>query len=183
MAMVMVVIVGGWYVSLGKMNSAELNVLNDQISAETGKLESYRAAMETLDDRLEEFKLISETLSDYGSDESGENEIVFLYRSIDSICAQPAYKLDEITPSLREIIHFLREWKGAEAMVYIPIQIKIRGRYRPLANLVENIEQSGYFNRIEYCRIKSDEELYPDCSMEIKFIAGLTNRMGMFDFE
>lgn len=179
----MVVIVGGYLLTVGRMNSAKHNDLNSLIASEIGKIESYNVAMNSIDGQLKEFQDISKTLSGYGQAGTGENEIVYLYQSIDSICSLPGYKLEEITPSLGEIIQFLREWKGAEAMVYIPIKIRINGRYRSLAKLVESVEASGYFSKIEYCRLTGSKEQYPDCEMDFKFMAGLTNRMGMVDFE
>lgn len=182
-AAIIILLVGGYYLSRGRMSSDEIGRLSNQIAREAGKLETYHAALKTIDVRHAEFLNLRHSLAAFGGDESGEDEIIYLYRSIDSLCRLPEYKLDEITPSLEAVILFFRKWKGDEAVIDIPIQIKINGPYRPLAKLVERIEQSDYFSRIEYCRVKGDNNLYPDCAMEIKFIAGLTNHTGMFGFE
>ena len=68
-------------------------------------------------------------------------------------------------------------------MASIPIGIKIEGRYRALYDLMETIENSVYFDHLVGCRISGNEELYPDCQLELSFIAGLYNRKGILDLE
>ncbi len=182
-AAIVLLVVGAWYMALYKPAQARTSVLKQEISSEKKKLQTYNAALTAIQYKINEYDSLCVIL---GLDEiafSGEDEVIFLYRTMDSLCHRPGYELEEITPSLDEVIQFLRKWESAEARVYIPINIKIKGSFPDLTQLVEDIESNTYFDHLEDTKLTGSEELFPDCRLDIAFIAGLNNRLGMLDSE
>ena len=181
--MVLAVIVGGWYFLLGHPTQTRLTNMEEEITAESRKLGAYRVALSRFDEMIKEYNRLNTSLDQYPVSFSGKDEVVSLYHDLDSLCHQPGYQLNEITPSLEEVIQFLRDWAQSDSTMTIPIRVKIEGSYKSLAQLIEAIEESKYFNRLSLCRLNGSDNLYPDCSLDLIFVAGLGNRMEMFDFE
>lgn len=174
---------GAWYTLLQKPAQARTETLKQEIFTQERKLAAYNAALSSITHKMQEY---DSTCTELGLDEitySGEDEVISLYRTMDSLCHQPGYTLEEITPSLDEVIQFLRKWESAEARVYIPINIKIKGDFGDLASLVADIENHAYFDHLENTKVTGSDELYPDCRLDIAFVAGLNNRMGMLGSE
>ncbi len=178
-----VVLFGGWFMMIGKPTEARINGRQGALFADKQKLKAYQTALASIDNLIKENKKIYAAINNANAGFSGENEVINLYQTLDSICNQPDYKLDEITPSLKEVIVFLREWKSAESKVYLPINIKIRSSYKNLTQLTKEIENNLYFHHLTECHIMASNEYYPDCLLNISFKAGLSNRLGLFGIE
>lgn len=180
---VVVAIFGAWHLMLHKPGYRQMSELQQEIKTQERKLETYNMALLSIQSKINEY---DSTCAELGLDDisySGEDEVVFLYHTMDSLCHRPGYELEEITPSLDEVIQFLRKWESAEARVYIPINIKIKGDYPKLVSLVKDIESHAYFDHLDDTKLMGSEELYPDCKLEMAFVAGLNNRMGMLGSE
>jgi hypothetical protein len=174
---------GAWYVFWGKSLANERCELNKQIQAEQQKLSTYRMAMARFNNKIEEFRHLNSDSKRPATPFSGENEVIGLYESLDSLCRQPEYRLDEITPSLEETIRYLRQWANSDSTLSMPIRIKINGDFRSLSRLIQTVERHRNFMRMDDCRIHASEQLYPDCTLDFTFIAGLGNRMELFGHE
>jgi hypothetical protein len=177
------VIIGGWYLTLGKPIKARIADLTKKVAAEDKKLAAYRDALAQFNDRIDEYNGMQTEPKSKAVIFSGRDEVVTLYHDLDSLCHQPGYRLDEITPSVDEVISFLREWERSDSTINIPIRIRIDADYRSLASLIEALEKSKYFERLSTCRLRGSENLFPRCDVDVTFIAGLSNRLEMFDLE
>jgi Tfp pilus assembly protein PilO len=171
-----------WYVFWGKSLANERRELDRQIQAEQQKLSTYRMAVARLTNKIDEFRRLNSD-SERPTPLSGENEVIGLYKSLDSLCRQPGYQLDEITPSLNETIRYLRQWAISDSTLSMPIRIKINGDFKSLGRLIQTVERHQNFLRMDDCRIHASEKLYPDCTLDMTFIAGLGNRMELFGHE
>jgi hypothetical protein len=154
-----------------------------RIAAETKKLNAYQEALVRFDDRIREYNELHSSIENGKAVFSGKDEVFALYKTLGSLCHQPGYHLDEITPSVEEVIQFLREWARSDSTITIPIRIKAEADYTLLADLIKAVEQSEYFNRLTFCRLRGSDKLYPQCALDLTFIAGLDNRLEMFDLE
>ncbi|MEZ5359120.1 MAG: hypothetical protein R3F48_09855 [Candidatus Zixiibacteriota bacterium] len=180
---VVLAVFGAWHFLLHKPGHVQMEDLKRQIQTQEKKLAAYNIALSSIQAKMKEY---DSTCAELGLDDiaySGEDEVISLYRTMDSLCHRTGYELEEITPSLDEVIQFLRRWESAEARVYIPINIKIKGDYKKLTSLVEDIESHAYFDHLDNTKLTGNDELYPDCRLDIAFVAGLNNRMGMLDSE
>ena len=180
---VIIAIMGGWYLSLGRPATDHIARLDKEIHAEAGKLKAYQEALASFNDRIQEYNRIDSVLERQSIPYSGKDEVIALYHVLDSLCHRPGYKLNEITPSVEEVIRFLRQWTRADSTISIPIRIKIEADYKILARLVKEIERGEYFENLRDCRVYGSETLYPRCGLDLTFVAGLTNRLEMFDLE
>ena len=180
---IIIAIMGVWQTVFHKPLEARMDLQRINIEAERRKLESYRNALAQLPYQKTEYDSVCAVLGLNDVTFSGQDEVVSLYKALDSVCHLPEYKLEEITPSLDEVIQFLRKWESAEARVYIPITIQIEGDFVSLIRLTKNLEESAYFDRLTTAKISGSEELFPDCRLNIAFVAGLNNRLGMLDLE
>jgi hypothetical protein len=178
-----VIIAGGWYLTWGQPLMTRIVAIDADISVEEKKLTAYREALMRFDERIKEYNRLHTKINDNPVIFSGRDEVVTLYHALDSLCHQPGYKLEEITPSLEEVIQFLREWAQSDSLISIPLRIKIRATYRSLAQLVMAIEESRYFSHLTFCRLYGSDEMYPYCALDVAFMAGLSNRQEMFGFE
>ncbi|MEE9442908.1 MAG: hypothetical protein V3V99_09605 [candidate division Zixibacteria bacterium] len=174
---------GGFYLFIGKPADSRIRSLNDELFREHKKLEAYHTSLSNIDNLLAENQEIYSAIGNIESNFSGEDEVIALYHTIDSFCHRPGYQLEEITPSLNEVIQFLRKWDNAESIVYLPMSVKIRGRFDNITRLCEEIEKSVYFHHLTESHIIGSEKLYPDCYFNLAFVAGLSNRMGLFSLE
>jgi len=181
--MIFAVIIGGWYLLLGQPAKARVATIEKDIFAERRKLGAYRVALARFDEMIKEYNRLNTSFDEYPVSFSGKDEVVSLYQVLDSLCHQPGYNLKEITPSLEDVIQFLREWAQSDSTITIPIRVKIEASYSSLAQLIEAVEESKYFNRLTFCRLNGSDNLYPDCSLDLIFVASLGNRMEMFDLE
>ncbi|MCK5126523.1 MAG: hypothetical protein KAR42_09725 [candidate division Zixibacteria bacterium] len=172
-----------WYLGFHKPLSARTTDLTNNIKVEERKLRAYSIALAEIESKRYEYDSVCTALGLGEVAFSGDHEVILLYKTIDSLCHRPGYELEEITPSLNEVIHFLRKWESAEARVYIPIHIKIKGKYISLTSLIEDIECNTYFDHLSETRITGSDELYPECRMDIAFVAGLNNRLGILEIE
>lgn len=172
-----------WYVFWGKSLANERRELERQIQAEQQKLSTYRMAMTRFNTKIDELQRLNSDSKRSTTPSSGENEVIGLYESLDSLCRQPGYQLDEITPSLNETIRYLRQWAISDSTLSMPIRIKINGNFRSLAGLIQSVERHRNFLRMDDCRIHASEQLYPDCNLDMTFIARLGNRMELFGHE
>ena len=177
------VLVVAWYALLGKPQAARITAAGNSLTAESKKLEAYKSALSEFVERQREYDTLHNAILEIGTPFSGTDEVIALYKLLDSLSTQDGYILEEIAPSLEEVITFFREWESAKEMASIPIRMQIRGRYQKLADFVQTIEQSIYFDQLTSCRIIGSDELYPACKLELAFIAGLYNRKGIIDFE
>jgi hypothetical protein len=175
---------GGFHLFIGKPADIRIKSLNDGLDRESKKLEAYHSCLGNIDNLLKENQLIYSSIGNIESPNfSGEDEVIMLYRTLDSLCNRPGYQLEEITPSLKEVIQFLRKWDNAESIVYLPMSLKIRGDFEDIVRLCDEIEQSVYFHYFTESHVIGSEKLYPDCYFNLAFMAGLSNRMGLFSLE
>ncbi|MFH1701489.1 MAG: hypothetical protein ABIE07_12995 [Candidatus Zixiibacteriota bacterium] len=180
---ILLLFLGSFYLFIGRSADNRISLLNDELFRENKKLRAYHSSLANIDYLLAENQKIYSTIGNIGSNYSGEDEVIMLYRALDSLCHRPSYKLEEITPSLEEIIQFMRKWDNSESIVYLPISIKIRGEFEDITRFCEEIEQSVYFHHLAESHIIGSEGLYPDCHFKLAFVAGLSNRMGLFSLE
>jgi Tfp pilus assembly protein PilO len=180
---VLCLIFAGWYFLLGRPLDMKVVSVSAQLTAERKKLAAHEKALASIPELLKSYDSLKTTVGHSYSDFSGEEEVTRLYQTLDSICRRPDYKLDEITPSLQEVIRFLREWEVSDSAIYLPIRIKIYGRYQPLARLIETVEASSYFDSLTHVSLNGSDELYPNCRLDFSFVVGLNNRLGMFELE
>lgn len=178
-----VCIIGGWYLAWGRPAMMRISTVEKNIAAEEKKLTTYREGLLRFEEQIREYQRLHAEMTDNPVMFSGRDEVVALYHALDSICHQPGYRLEEITPSLEDVIRFLRKWTQSDTLISIPLRIKIRATYRSLAQLVKVIEESRYFNHLSFCRLYGSDEMYPYCALDVAFMAGLSNRKERFDFE
>jgi len=181
--LVIAVILACWYFPLHLPAQTRIKTLESRVSAEEEKLTAYREALSKLDASLKEHDQLRTGILRFGASISGTDEVVAIYQLLDSLCHGKGYHLDEIAPSLEEVIRFLQEWHSSGSSASVPIRIRIRGEYRSLADLIETIEGSRFFDRLISCWMTGSEELYPDCYLELAFFADLRNRPGVINLE
>ncbi len=177
---VILMVFGLWYLTLGKSIAESRQALEEQIRIEERRLDTYQQAVNRLQeqaDRLRPQEKVSDTRPAVPT--SGEDEVITLYRALDSLCRVSGDELHEITPSLNETITFLRHWSSADTALSIPIRIRIDADYRSLSELMGTIESRRYFGGIYSCRIYGSAQLYPNCALDLSFVARLGNRVGM----
>jgi len=104
---------------------------------------------------------------------AGTDEVVALYESLDSLCNQPEFKLEEITPSLEEMIEYQRQQQQGRSAASVPIRLKLDGRYEKLAELIAKIENHPHFDHWLTTQIMGSKTLYPSCKLHIAFVARL----------
>lgn len=180
---IFLIVLIAWQVLLNKPLDRRIEISLGEIDLTEKKLTAYRVALHTIDRQMAEYRSLYDS---YGLDSAaytGHDEVVMLYRSLDSLCRQDGYDLIEITPSLMEVISFLRKWDSGQAVVEIPIRMRITGKYRALAQLVGQIERHDAFKHLTQCRVDGTDESYPDCLMDVAFVAGLTNRRGIITID
>lgn len=181
---IMLLCLAGFYLFIGKPADSRIKSLNDELFRESKKLEAYHACLANIDNLLKENQLLYSSIGNAGSSNfSGEDEVIALYQALDSLCNRPGYKMEEITPSLEEVIQFLRKWDNAESIVYLPMSVKIHAEFDDIVKLCKEIEQSVYFHHLTESHVHGSERLYPDCYFNLAFVAGLSNRMGLFSLE
>jgi len=180
---VIVAIMGGWYLSMGRPIKNRLTEIAKKIGAEDKKVAAYQDALSRFEDQIKEYNQLNSTLDQHPISFSGKDEVINIYHVLDSLCHQPGYRLNEITPSVEEVISFLRQWARSDSTITIPIRIKIEADYRSLAQLVKEVEKSKYFDHLKFCRLYGSQDLYPRCGLDLIFVAGLSNRLEMFDLE
>jgi len=180
---IFVIIFGAWFVMFERPARARIDGLRTEINAADHKLETYRVGLNSLGTRSQEYDSLYHAVLSTQASFSGEEEVTALYQLLDSLCHQDSFILDEITPSLEEVIAFFRTWQSSSRRVNLPIRIKIRGEYRPLANLVKTVESSRFYDGIIACSVQGSEELYPNCYLDFAFTAGLNNRLEILDSE
>ena len=180
---IIISISAGWYFMFSNPAEAKIAVLRQDVEMAESKLRIYHEALRQIDEYLNQFDSLQAALIESGASLSGTDEVITLYRFLDSLCCGKEYTLDEISPSLEEVIRFLKEWEKSESLAFIPIRIKIRAKYIDLSELIEVIETSNYYDHLLSCRITGYPELYPYCHLDLAFSAGLFNRLGMLDFE
>lgn len=174
---------GAWYILWGKSLTQERRELNKQILVEQQELATYRVVLARFNTDIDKYRSMKSDSERPTTPFSGEDEIIGLYESLDSLCSQPGYRLEEITPSLEETIRYLRQWANSDSTLSMPIQIKINGNFRSLARLIGTVERHRNFLRVDDCRIHASEQLHPDCALDLTFIAGLGNRTELFGHE
>lgn len=180
---VVILILGGWYLLWARPMDARMAGWNDAIRTEELKLTAYRQALTRFNEHIEEYNRLHAIAEKTPPVFSAADEITALYQALDSLCHRPGYRLEEITPSLDEVIRFLRQWPHSDSTASIPIRLRVRAAYRPLAQILEMLEQSKYFQRVTFCRVSGSDELYPQCALDLAFRAGLNNRLEMFNLE
>lgn len=177
------VIAGAWYVYFEKPMASQRRELRRQIQVERQKVDTYQKILSRFDDKIEEYQNLRSSTDRTAAPFSGENEIIGLYESLDSLCHRPGYRLEEITPSLDETVKFLRQWADSDTTLSMPIRIKINADFRSLADLIRAVERYRNFTRMKDCRVQASDKLFPDCALDMTFIAGLGNRKELFDRE
>jgi len=176
-------IIAAWYVLMGRPLTYQISDAQKKIKVADKKAVTYQQVLERFKDQISEYRRVNDSLKTVSVSYSGKEEVVGLYREIDSLCNQPGFELEDITPSLEEVIRFLRQWAVADSSINIPIRIEVNGEYRSLAGLIKTIEQRRYFAGLQRCHISGSENLRPLCRLELTFEAGLGNPAGKFDFE
>jgi len=164
----------GWYSLCERPSHAQFAAQRSQIVGEKQQLAAGREGMARLGLLLHEYEILQSHFPS-PSTMAGSDEVTDLYQLLDSLCRRGAYQLDEITPSLQEVVAYLKTRQGTSEAASIPVMVKVRGNYRALAGLVEDIEHSRYFHHLLACRVTGSQEQYPSCTMEFTFAAGLDN--------
>jgi len=182
-AMALVAIVGAWYLLWGRPLEHRVIMIKNSLRAEDDRLATYREALGRFENQMKDLRALNSAIDSGSVSFSGQDEIIALYSSLDSLCRRPEYQLEEITPSLQEMIRFLRQWSQSDSALSVPIRIKINGPFQPLAGLVKAVEGSRYFRRLDMCRMYGSDQLYPLCGLDLTFVAGLSHRMELFGHE
>ncbi len=183
MVSTILVIVGAWYICLGRPMIEDRQRLESEIQLEEKKLAAYRGALTRFNTRIGEYRRLTQ---DHGPGPvlfSADEEIIALYKSLDSLCHKPGYKLHEISPSLEETIEFLRQWSRADTTLNMPIRIRIDSDFRSLSRLIEAVEGHRSFHHMKSCRLYGSNQLFPQCALDLTFVAGLGNRGELLDLE
>jgi hypothetical protein len=175
--LVFALIITGWYFIWCRPQMTRQKVIISRIAQQDSGIASYRAALAGYDRGKDEFRALYTRLDTTGAVFAGKEEVVSLYMTLDSLCRQAAIHLDEITPSLEELIRYLRECEKTDSSVTVTMRIKVHGEYRPLAGIVETVEKARYFDRLTMVQIRGSDELYPDCALDFSFVANLGKRL------
>jgi Tfp pilus assembly protein PilO len=181
--LMLLAIPGGWYLFFGRALNAQSDLVKKEIAATEAKIAQFAAAMRNIEKHFDDYRRLNAVIADRQSSFSGRDEVVGLYRALDSLCHRRGYDKAEITPSLEQVIRFLREWARADSSVSIPISIRVEGSYRDLAELVAAVEQSPHFDHLDRCHLYGSERMAPRCGLDLTYVARLDNRMEFLDRE
>lgn len=174
--LVAVAILSSWYFVLARPMQARINGLRDEVTAQQKTVTTFRECLSTLNIQMERYVELSSIQMASEQPFSGATQVGMLYHLLDSLCSGREYHLEEITPSLSEVLQFLRDWENSKTTVFVPINIKIQGQYEDLAYLMETLEENQYFDHLISFRMTGNLGQYPNCLMELSFAAGLDNR-------
>jgi hypothetical protein len=168
-----------WYLMLWKPLQAREYALAAAITTAEAKTVSYQRALGELESLLDRHRelLRKESMSETVS---GKEQVVAMYALLDSLGSTSNLRLLEITPSVSELIAYLRTWNSAQSALTVPVRMNLEGRYQALGQLVGVLEGQGFFRGLRHCQLNGSADLYPNCRMEITFDVNLTNRMGLF---
>lgn len=175
--LVFALVIAGWYFVWCQPQMTKQKLIISRIAQQDSSIASYRVALAGYDHWKDEYRVLYTRLDTTGAVFAGKEEVVSLYLTLDSLCRQTAIHLDEITPSLEELIRYLRECEKTDSSVTVTMRIKVRGEYRPLAGIVETVEKARYFDRLTAVQIRGSDELYPDCALDFSFVANLGKRL------
>ena len=167
------IILIGWHFTLEKKAINRQQNLRSQITETEKRLFVRQAQLAGLEILIDKYSRLHDLVVTQETPYSGVDEIIDYYKRIYNTCSGPEYHLEEITPSLDQLITFLRQWQNRDSHPDIPFDIKVSGEYVDLAKLMETIENDYSFHRLQGLKIKAQEQSYPDCYMELSFAAYL----------
>ena len=169
-------ILSSWYFVLARPMQYRISSLRDEVAAQQKTVTTFRECLSTLNIQMERYVELSSAEMASEKPFSGATQVGMLYHLIDSLCSGRRYRLEEITPSLSEVLQFLRDWESSKTTAYVPISIKIQGEYEALADLMATLEESPCFDHFISFRLTGNPGQYPNCLLELTFAAGLDNR-------
>jgi len=176
-----ILVIGGWYAFWGRILNSRVSKLHQEIQAEEQKSNAYRQALIQLEQLLSEYRAIRSELTAHPLPAAGTDEVIALYRTIESRCRQYSLRLNEITPSLEETIRYFRQRAASDSAISISISVKTTGPYPLLADFIEAIERNPYFGRLSRCGIYGSEALHPYCQLDLTFVAELGRQRRLAD--
>jgi len=153
-------ILSSWYFVLARPMQYRISSLRDEVAAQQKTVTTFRECLSTLNIQMERYVELSSAEMASEKPFSGATQVGMLYHLIDSLCSGRRYRLEEITPSLSEVLQFL----------------KIQGEYEALADLMATLEESPCFDHFISFRLTGNPGQYPNCLLELTFAAGLDNR-------
>lgn len=170
---ILIVIAIGWYLFFHLPGQDRLDKAYDDLKSANQKLINYQQALKYFASGAKKhnpdyFDTINKKHPFANSD-----EVVALYESLDSLCNQPEFKLEEITPSLEEMIEYQRQRQKGNSAAPVPIRLKLDGRYEMLGELIGKIENHPHFDHWLTAQIMGSKTLYPGCKLQIAFVARL----------
>jgi len=168
-----IIILAGWYFILGQKANDRMDITRTRIAEAEKCLFIRKAQLSGLEQLIEKYSRLHEQIALQDIPYSGFEEIVDYYNRIHQTCSEPDYKLEEITPSLDQLITFLRQWENSGGRQEIPFHISINGQYLNLSQLIKTIENDYSFHRLQRIRITAPDHSYPECHMELAFAAYL----------
>ena len=181
--LVLTVVALAWYTMLHLPGMARLDTLYSEIGVEEQKLLNSQQALVYFAPSMEKYDKLRTLARQHGVYLSGPEEAIALYQALDALCSQPGLDLEEITPSLEEMIKFQRERQNGNSVASVPIRIKIQGRYKRLVGLIETIERHPYFDNWLTTQINGSEQYYPNCLLQAAFAAKLGKSMEVAGLE
>lgn len=174
------VILSGWYFLLGADTGRRADSLRKEIEAAQKKAAMYETALASMEMHLQEYARLRDSLQATDRGYDAIDEIASLYRALDSLGNRGGCRLDEITPSLDEVVRFFAQWESAKAPMLVSVRMNLTGGYQPLTRLVADLESSSFFHNLRESRMSGSDKLNPYCQLDITFVAALDNRLELF---
>jgi Tfp pilus assembly protein PilO len=181
--LIMVLVIAAWYLVWCRPQLERQGQISQQIAEQQKTVIAYRTALAHYQQWKNEYRQMYAQLDTSGAVFAGKEEVVSLYLTLDTLCRQAAIHLDEITPSLEELIRYLRECEKTDSAITVTMRLKVRGEYRSLAGIVETVEKANYFDRPATMQMHGSDELNPECALDFSFVANLGKRLETADHD
>jgi hypothetical protein len=180
---ILIVIAIGWYLFLHLPGQVRLDKAYNDLKSANQKLVNYQLALKYFATGVKKHNPDYSDSINKKHHFAGSDEVVALYKSLDSLCNRPEFKLEEITPSLEEMIEYQRQRQKGNSTAPVPIRLKLDGRFERLAELIAKIENHPHFDHWLTTQIMGSKTMYPSCKLHVAFVARLDYAMEVAGIE
>ena len=168
-------LVAVWYFLGYRPLSSKQTELENRMAQARGELTDFRTTVASFPDELKTRQQLEATRRELNSALIAKQDILMLFRELETQAEARDLEITEITPPLEELLELNSIATSTDHPEFISIAVRMIGGYEDFGKYVAHIEQSSFFRGISECMVGMGAPDQAGLSMHLRFKALLGN--------
>lgn len=160
-----------WFLLFHLPTDRKIQLIKLQIIEKQNRLTDFNKTLAELSNYVQTSSNLESHKVELSSRLYSKNEILKLFRQLESDAVRNNLKITEIIPPLEELLELNKTFPNSEEPLFLNITLKLEGNYINFGKYINQLERASFFRGINFCRLNSPQKNPTGLNLAVAFKA------------